>query len=365
MHPKDLVSIYCKFTNIKKIGYTLKKDILKELSIIFRSSTNKELIERAFFKPSSKVNYNNIFFLKEMGFDLKFIIDDINKCYSINLKNSIEMPPFPIKTQTYFHYLLIEKLQQISLNNNKLKKYFDSLGFYDDNLIKLDFVLEPNLKIINKIFLNDIDYIAIEYLESDHINKYTGLLSEKLRISNTLIFSKEEKCKRCYVFWENKINNIDYFNNFINDIVKFIENYYESLDNYLKYKIPENLDGLELSKNLIEMFYLNNKTIKIDDLNKKIDWISKERQVEFHVLFKVALHQLGKLNAYEDGLLNKEEFDLYIQKLNIHFVKDDFVLEYWSNLKTKIQNEYQKCLIEYMNNKIYYYENSVYGLEDY
>jgi hypothetical protein len=87
------------------------------------------------------------------------------------------------------------------LSNEKpfLKKYFDSLGFFNEDLIKTDYIFEPFFKMSNKIFLNEKDYIIIEYFEKNNLDKYAGIFSEKLRIGNILTFSKEEKCKKFYV----------------------------------------------------------------------------------------------------------------------------------------------------------------------
>jgi len=364
MHPKDLVFIYCKFPHVKQLGYNLKKDILKEISLFLRSTPNKPNIEKAFFYPSSKVNYNNILFFKEIGFELSFSSDNERNCYFMILKNSIDMPPIPIKKQTYFHYVLLDRLRQ----DLSLKKYYDSLGFFDENLIKIEYTFEPYFTMINKIFLNEKDYIAIEFFEKKHLNKYTGIFAEKLRISNILTFSKEEKCKRFYIFWENNINNEEYINNFINDIVFFIKNYYDSLENFIKDKIKTKID---INKNIFDMFYLQDKEISISELNEMIQWKDEKMKNEFYIMFKLALMELGitsrdlNLENHKEGFLNKKEFNLYIQKLTTIFVKDESIIEYWCNLRSEIQKEIQNCHIEFMDSKLYYQENNVYGLEDF
>jgi len=40
MHPKDIVFKYCKLPHLKQLGYNLKKDIMKEISIYLRSTPN-------------------------------------------------------------------------------------------------------------------------------------------------------------------------------------------------------------------------------------------------------------------------------------------------------------------------------------
>ena len=231
MHPKDLVFMYCKLQRIKQIGITLKKDILIEISLFMRTSANKEVIDKTYSSLSAKINYNNIKFFEEIGFTLQFDIDDKNNIL-LTLKNAMTMPPFVIKKQTYFHYKLFNKLLQMSNDRPVLKKYFDSLGFFNEDLIKTDYIFEPFFKMSNKIFLNEKDYIIIEYFEKNNLDKYAGIFSEKLRIGNILTFSKEDKCKKFYVFWENNINNISYFDNFINNIANFIEDYEETIESY-------------------------------------------------------------------------------------------------------------------------------------
>ena len=118
MHPKDLVFMYCKIQRIKQIGFTLKKDILKEISLFMRTSTNKELIDKTFSSLSAKINYNNILFFEEIGYDLQFDIDKEKDLILLNLKYAVSLPQIIIKKQTYFHYKLIN-----SYNSKKCFHY--------------------------------------------------------------------------------------------------------------------------------------------------------------------------------------------------------------------------------------------------
>lgn len=333
MHPKDLVFKYCKFPQIKQIGYNLKKDILKELSTILRSNTNKILIEKIF---SKKITYNNIYFFEEMGFKLRF------ESGNLIFKNNIDMPPIPINQQLYFHYKFITKLRTF----DKCKIFFDDLGFLNENIYKIEYNFDPNYQIINKIFINENEYIQIEYFEKNKIDLYTGILRDKLRIANTLIFNTEEKCKRFYVFWEDNIDDDSYFETFINNIIDFIE----AQDNNI------NLKEYNLTTN-------KNNEILIEDLNKLIEWkdvtspldnvTSSER---YYIHFK------KNLENHNEGYLNINELDLYISNLDLNFVKNDAVLKYLFNLNFKIQKDYNKKLIDFMNKKIMMLENPCYGL---
>ena len=207
MHPKDIVFRYCKFPHIKQFGLNLKKDILKELSTFLRATPNKDLIERTF---SKKVSYNNILFFEEMGFKLKFDYLEEANSYILILKNNVDMPPIQIKKQTYFHYKLVKQLYELSKNNKYIKPLFDELGFLDENIFKIEYSYEPYFKIVNKIYINEQEFISIEFFEKNRLNNYTGILSEKLRIANTILFD-QEKCQRAYVYWEDYITNEKYF----------------------------------------------------------------------------------------------------------------------------------------------------------
>jgi hypothetical protein len=360
MHPKDLLFMYCKIQRIKQIGVTLKKDILKEISLFMRTSANKEVIDKTFSSLSAKINYNNILFFEEIGFTLQFDIDDKNNIL-LTLKNAMTMPPFVIKKQTYFHYKLFTRLLQMTKDKPVLKKYFDSLGFFNEDLIKTDYIFEPYFKMSNKIFLNEKDYIIIEYFEKNNLDKYAGIFSEKLRIGNILTFSKEEKCKKFYVFWENNINDLTYFDNFINNIVNFIEDYEETVDTYF-YK-NNKIDIRKLDNKFIKMLLEDNEKISIKELNKHINWKKSTSEEEMYTLFRIALYELNK--DHQEGFLNRDEFNFYIQKLSLNFVINEEELKYWSNLNNTIQIEYRKCILEFMNCKIKQTNDMVFGLEDY
>lgn len=361
MHPKDLLFMYCKIQRIKQIGVTLKKDILKEISIFMRTSANKEVIDKTYSSLSAKVNYNNIKFFEEIGFGLNFEIDKEKNLILLNLKYAVTLPQIIIKKQTYFHYNLINKLLLLSNEKPFLKKYFDSLGFFNEDLIKTDYIFEPFFKMSNKIFLNEKDYIIIEYFEKNNLDKYAGIFSEKLRIGNILTFSKEEKCKKFYVFWENNINELSYFDNFINNIVDFIEDYEETVDTYF-YK-NNKIDMRKLDNIFMETLLEDNGKISVKELNKNINWKTPRSEEELYTLFRIALYELNK--EHQEGFLNREEFNFYIQKLSLNFVINEEELKYWSNLNNTIQIEYRKCILEFMNSKISQTNDMVFGLEDY
>lgn len=323
MHPKDLVFRYCKFPHIKQIGYNLKKDILKELSLFLRANSNKDLIGKMF---SKKVSYNNILFFEEMGFKINFNYNESSNSYDLILKNSIDMPPINIKKQTYFHYKFVNYLSEQSKKHKCLQKLFDDLGFLDENIFKID------SDMINKIYLSETEYISIEFFEKNKIDPFTGILGDKLRIANTLLFNKEEKCKRYYVFWENLFLDQLYFEKFVNDIINFIE--------FFEKKINLNI---------------KNNEILIEDFNKIVEWKDDESSEKFYNYFK------KDLENHKEGKLNLAELNLFIKNLDINFVKDENVLTYLSNLNFKIQNDYN----EYLNKKILMLENPIYGLEDF
>ena len=348
MHPKDLVFMYCPISQIKKVGYTLKKDILKELSVFLRLNLNKNLIEKIF----SKVNYNNILFFIEMGFNLNII--NKNNNYYLIFKNAIEIPEILIKNQTYFNYRILSKLREKTITSN----YFDSLGFFNE-YIKIDYIYDPFFKIQIKIYLNEKDYIMIEYFEKNNVDKFTGILSDKLRIGNILNFSQEEKCKRFYVFWENNINDEVYFNNFIDNIVNFINDFHETPMTYL---MKNNLiDKRNLSVNYLLMLLDDNK-IKKQELIENIKWKDSKLIFEFNVLFSATLLELGLV---DNEYLDLESYNLFIQKLSLIFVEDEKEINYWTNLSSLINKIYQIIMKEYIKTKLHTMENSVYGLNDF
>jgi hypothetical protein len=348
MHPKDLVFMYCPISQIKKIGFTLKKDILKELSVFLRLNLNKNLIEKIF----SKINYNNILFFIEMGFNLNII--NKNNNYYLIFKNAIEIPEILIKKQTYFNYKILSKLKEKTIIGN----YFDSLGFFNEN-IKIDFIYDPFFKIQTKIYLNEKDYIMIEYFEKNNVDKFTGILSDKLRIGNILNFSQEEKCKRFYVFWENYINDEVYFNNYVDNIVNFINDYHETPMTYL---MKNNLiDKRNLSGNYLLMLLDDNK-IKKQEIIDNIKWKDPKLIFEFNVLFSATLLELG---LEDNEYLELESYNLFIQKLSLIFVEDEKEINYWTNLSPTINKIYQIIMKEYIKTKLHTIENSVYGLDDY
>jgi hypothetical protein len=348
MHPKDLVFMYCPISQIKKVGYTLKKDILKELSVFLRLNLNKNLIEKIF----SKVNYNNILFFIEMGFNLNIIKKNNN--YYLIFKNAIEIPEILIKNQTYFNYRILSKLREKTITSN----YFDSLGFFNE-YIKIDYIYDPFFKIQIKIYLNEKDYIMIEYFEKNNVDKFTGILSDKLRIGNILNFSQEEKCKRFYVFWENNINDEVYFNNFIDNIVNFINDFHETPMTYL---MKNNLiDKRNLSVNYLLMLLDDNK-IKKQEIIDNIKWKDPKLIFEFNVLFSATLLELGLV---DNEYLDLESYNLFIQKLSLIFVEDEKEINYWTNLSSLINKIYQIIMKEYIKTKLHTMENSVYGLNDF
>jgi len=325
MHPKDLVFRYCKFPHIKQIGYNLKKDILKELSLFLRANSNKDLIGKMF---SKKVSYNNILFFEEMGFKINFNYNENSNSYDLILKNSIDMPPINITKQTYFHYKFVNYLK-----HKCVQKLFDDLGFLDENILKTD------ADMINKIYLSETEYIAIEFFEKNKIDPFTGILGEKLRIANTLLFDKEEKCKRYYFFWENLFLDQIYFEKFVNDIINFIKFFNETKEDIFEKKINLNI---------------KNNEILIEDFNKLVEWKDNESSEKFYNYFK------NDLENHKEGTLNLTELNLFIKKLDINFVKDENVLTYLNNLIFNIQNLY----IENMTKKILMLENPIYGLLD-
>ena len=365
MHPKDLVSMYCKIYRIKQLGVTLKKDILKEISLFIRATANKEIIDKTFSSLTAKINYNNLLFFEEVGFTLRFEFDNEKNIFLLILKNAIDMPSIVIKKQTYFHYRLFNKLLQLSNENPFLIKYFDSNGFFDENLIRTEYTFEPYFKMSNKIFLNDKDYIIVEYFEKNNLDKYAGIFSEKLRIGNILTFSKEEKCKKFYVFWENNINNLSYFDNFINNIATFIKDYNENIDTYF-YK-NNSINIRKLDKTFIKFLLDDHQKISVKELAKNINWKKTTSEEEMYTLFRIALYEINQENKdheeYQEGFLNREEFNFYIQKLSLNFVNDEKELKYWSDLNSSIQVEYRKCLLKFK--KIEENNEVVFGLEDY
>ena len=324
MHPKDIVFRYCKIHHIKQLGYNLKKDIMKEISIYLRSTTNKETIEKLFSRVSSKVCYNNILFFEEMGYKLKLEYQEDTNMYNIILKNSIDMPPIQIKPQVYFHYKLVNNLFEKSKKHAFLSKFFDENGFLDDTIFKIDYLD----KMLNKIYLNDTEYITIEFIEEKQKDKYTGYLSERLRIANTLIFGKEDKCKKFYLYLENLINDSSYFESFVDNIINFIEDY--------------SVKPIQLKSDILK--FNENNEISIEQLNEKIIW-----------------NELIDLEIKE-GFLNLEQLNSFIQKLDLSKVKDNETLQYWKNFNLEIQNEYNKSLINMMHKKIQLLENPIYVL---
>jgi hypothetical protein len=326
MHPKDIVFRYCKIPHIKQLGYNLKKDIMKEISIYLRSTPNKEIIEKLFSRVSSKVCYNNILFFEEIGFKLRLEYQEDTNMYNILLKNSIDMPPIQIKPQVYFHYKLVNKLFEKSKKHACLSKFFDENGFLDETIFKIDYLD----KMLNKIYLNDTDYITIEFIEETQKDKYTGYLSERLRIANTLIFGKEDKCKKFYLYLEILINNYDYFESFVDNIINFIEDY--------------SVKPIQLKSDILK--FNENNEISIEELNEKIKW---NERIDLEV---------------KEGFLNLEQLNSFIQKLDLSKVKDNETLQYWKNFNLEIQNEYNKSLINMMHKKIQLLENPIYGLSD-
>ena len=357
MHPKDIVFRYCKIPHIKQLGYNLKKDILKELSTFLRATPNKDLIERTF---SKKVSYNNILFFEEMGFKLKFDYLEETDSYNLILKNNLDMPPIHVKKQTYFHYKFIKKLFEQSKNNKYIKSLFDELGFLDENLFKIEYLYEPYFKIINKIYINEQEYISIELFEKNRLDNYTGILSEKLRLANTILFN-QEKCKRAYVFWEDYLTNEQYFENYIKNIINFINDCNETVDEYFR----ENISFI--GRNLInyaEMITSSNSShILIEDINKLIEWKDSQSAERFYIVFKQSLGELDKIEDFKDGILNLEELNFYIQKLDINYVKDEKILNFLSNLNFNIQIAYNKAVLAFMTKKMKMLETTVYGLE--
>ena len=308
MHPKDLVFRYCKIPHIKQLGYNLKKDIMKEISIYLRSTPNKETIEKLFSRVSSKVCYNNILFFEEMGFKIRFEYQEDTNMYNLILKNSIDMPP-------------IEK----SKMRTCLAKFFDENGFLDDTIFKIEY----SDKISNMIYLNETEYISIELIEEKQKDKYTGYFSERLRIANSLIFGKQDKCKKFYLYLENQINDSAYFESFVDNIIGFIADY--------------TIKPIQIKSDILK--FNENNEISIEELNEKIQWNKRGDDFE-----------------RKDGLLNLEELDTYIKKLDLSMVKDKDTFQYWKNFNLEIQNEYRKSLIIIMHKKIQLLENPVYGL---
>ena len=353
MHPKDIVFRYCKFQHIKQIGYNLKKDILKELSIFLRNSTNKDLIEKLF---SKKVSYNNIFFFEEIGFKITFNYIEESNSYQLILKNSIDMPPINIKKQTYFHYKFVNQLMTINKKYKFLTKLFDELGFLDESIFKIEYTYEPYFKMNNKIYINDNEYISIELFEKNKIDKYTGILSEKLRMANELIFNKEDKCQRFYVYWEHLLMEEKYFENYVNNIAIFIEDLTESHLEYFNKKFSRNM------KEYANAIIFNNSFL-LEDLNKLIEWKDEESQARFYLYFKRSLTDIGQIDKFQEGILSLSELNYYIKKLDTNYVKDESVLEYWGNINFNILNEYKNSYIDFTNKKDLIKENPIYGLE--
>ena len=310
---------------IKQLGYNLKKDIMKEISIYLRSTPNKETIEKLFSRVSSKVCYNNILFFEEMGFKIRFEYQEDTNMYNLILKNSIDMPPIQIKPQVYFHYKLINNLFEKSKMRTCLAKFFDENGFLDESIFKIDYLD----KMVNKIYLNDAEYITIEFIEETQKDKYTGYFSERLRIANSLIFGKQDKCKKFYLYLENLINDSAYFESFIDNIIGFIADY--------------TIKPIQIKSDILK--FNENNEISIEELNEKIQWNKRGDDFE-----------------RKDGLLNLEELDSYIKKLDLSMVKDKDTFQYWKNFNLEIQNEYRKSLINIMHKKIQLLENPVYGL---
>lgn len=353
MHPKDIVFRYCKFQHIKQLGYNLKKDILKELSVFLRSSTNKDLIEKLF---SKKISYNNIFFFEEMGFKITFKYIEESDSYQLILKNSIEMPPINIKKQTYFHYKFVNQLMTINKKHKFLSKLFDELGFLDESIYKIEYESEPYFKMNNKIYIKDNEYISIEFFEKNKINKYTGILSEKLRMANELIFNKEDKCHRFYVYWEHFLMDEKYFENYVNNIAIFIEDLTESHLEYFNKKFNRNMKDYA---NAI----ISNNSFLLEDLNKLIEWKDEESQARFYVYYKRSLTDIGQIDKFQEGILSLSELNYYIKKLDTNYVKDEHTLEYWSNINFNILNEYKNSYIDFINKRELIKENPIYGLE--
>jgi len=325
MHPKDIVFRYCKIPHIKQLGYNLKKDIMKEISIYLRSTPNKETIEKLFSRVSSKICYNNILFFEEMGFKIRFEYQEDTNMYNLILKNSIDMPPIQIKPQVYFHYKLVNNLFEKSKMHICLAKFFDENGFLDDSIFKIEY----SDKISNMIYLNETEYISIELIEEKQKDKYTGYFSERLRIANSLIFGKQDKCKKFYLYLENLINDSTYFESFVDNIICFIADY--------------TIKPIQIKSDILK--FNENNEISIEELNEKIQWNKRGNDFE-----------------RKEGLLNLEELDSYIKKLDLSMVKDKDTFQYWKNFNLEIQNEYRKSLINIMHKKIQLLENPVYGL---
>lgn len=325
MHPKDIVFRYCKIHYIKQLGYNLRKDIMKEISIYLRSTPNKETIEKLFSRVSSKVCYNNILFFEEMGFKLRLEYQEDVNMYNIILKNSIDMPSIQIKPQVYFHYKLVKNLFEKSKKHICLSKFFDENGFLDDTIFKIDYLD----KMLNKIYLNDTEYITIEFIEEKQKDKYTGYLSERLRIANTLIFGQEDKCKKFYLYLENLINDSEYFESFVDNIINFIEDY--------------SVKPIQLKSDILK--FNENNEISIVELNEKIIWNNRSEIIEV-----------------KEDFINLEQLNSFIEKLDLSTVKDNETLQYWRNFNLEIQNEYNKSLINMMRKKIQLLENPIYGL---
>jgi len=80
-----------------------------------------------------------------MGFKLRLEYQEDINMYNIILK-------------VYFHYKLVNNLFEKSKKHACLSKLFDESGFLDDTIFKIDYLD----KMLNKIYLNDTEYITIE-----------------------------------------------------------------------------------------------------------------------------------------------------------------------------------------------------------
>ena len=367
MEPKMLVSLYCKIPYIKNIGFNLKGDILKEISSFLslnkdnekKNKEKKEEIEKIFSKPTSKISYNNILFFKEIGFTCKINCSQGN--YYLILKNSTENFQFMINRQTYFNYILIDNIKNKFNINNKFKKFFNPLGFVNENLIKIEHSFETVFRITCKIYFKNNEYICVELLERDNLDKYGGIHIEQLRIGKLISFPNDEKCKRFYVFWDTHLTNNNYIEYFMKNLISFIEDYDETEEEYFLKNKTENLNT---NYNLIKVLLTNNNSITVDEINGLILWKDNIKEKEFYILFKASLVELGLFENYKDGYLNHNELLIYISKLNLYFVKDEIVLSYWCNLNDRIQKEYQNSLREYYKRKLSLMEKPVFGMND-
>ena len=317
------------------------------------------------YKSINRLEYNTYLFYKNIGFDVNLEI--INSQYFIKFDNY----NIKIRVQDYFFIKFINKLKKKSL----IKKWFN-YDYLDYRKILVEYPINTHnnnksYRVDYLLHISGNNYICLEFFEKEHKSKDDpDFKKEKNRIYSLLNDSDDRYKKILFfaIYWEEKLNDKEYFDKFIKIIYKKIKEL-QDIDNEKKWcvnGINQFIPSPELSNLIYDAYYNDNiPTIPFSCIDSIIEFKDEESKMNHKNIFKKEIAEINDfelninnlklddndLNSLDDSINNEESYPC--SDLNIYYKDEKLTLKgllWYLNVK----KEYFKNISVFLENRNIY-----------